>query len=76
MKFLVLRLSLILLIIGVVMTALTFYIFHYVDDKCKPTLTFHKQAQKPFVAMVFGVFSTLCLFTSMLSLIVALVIYA
>ncbi len=76
MQSLVLKLSLIMLIIGVVMTALTFYVFHFVDDKCKPTLTFHKQAQKPFIAMVFGVFSTLCLFTSTLSLVVALVICA
>ena len=76
MQSLVLKLPLIMLIIGVVMTALTFYVFHFVDDKCKPTLTFHKQAQKPFIAMVFGVFSTLCLFTSTLSLVVALVICA
>lgn len=76
MKVLFLRLSLITLIIGLIFGGLTLYMFHFLDEKGKPTLTYRKQAQKPFVTLMTGIFATLTLFTSMLSLIVALVFFA
>lgn len=64
----ILLFSLINLIIGVVMFALTFFVFHFVTDS-GITFIYHKQAEKPFVAFMMGIFAVLCLFTSMISFI-------
>ncbi len=70
----VLLFSVINLIMGIVMLALTFYVFHFVTDTGL-TLVYHKEAQKPFVAMLMGVFSVLCLFASATAFIIARIFF-
>ena len=65
----ILLFSLINLIIGIIMFILTFFVFHFVTDS-GITFIYHKEAEKPFVAFMMGVFAVLCLFTSMISFIV------
>ena len=70
----ILLFSLINLIIAIVMLALTFYVFHFVTDSGL-TLVYHKEAEKPFVAMLMGVFSVLCLFASLMSFMVVKIFF-
>ena len=67
-----LKFSLITLIIGVVVMLLAYFCFHFVTDE-GITLTWHPEAGKPFVTDMIGIFGMLFLFSSAISLIVALV---
>ncbi len=64
----ILLFALVNLIIGIMMFMLTFFIFHFVTDS-GITFVYHKEAEKPFVALMVGIFAVLCLFTSMISFI-------
>ena len=69
MKKKFLKLSLITLIVGVVFFALAFFCFHFVTDQ-GITLTYHKEAEKPFVSELLGDFGVLNLFASFISLLI------
>ena len=61
------KLSLILLIGGLVFLALAYFCFHYVTDD-GITLTWHAEAGKPFVTILIGIFGVNCIFGSALSI--------
>lgn len=67
-----LKFSLITLIIGVAVMLLAYFCFHFVTDE-GITLTWHPEAGKPFVTDMVGIFGVLFLFSSAISLIMALV---
>ena len=69
-----LKLSLITLIIGVIVLAIAYFFFHFVTDE-GITLTWHPEAGKPFVTDLIGIFGVLFLWSSAMSLIIALVFY-
>ena len=69
-----LKLSLILLIIGLVFFILTYFCFHYVTDD-GITTTWHPEAGKPFVTDMIGQLGVLFLFSSAMSAISALVFF-
>ena len=69
-----LKFSLITLIIGVLMLAITFYTFHFVTDSGL-TLTWHDEAGKPFVTEMLGNFGVLMVGASTLSLIGSFVFF-
>ncbi|MBE7077702.1 MAG: hypothetical protein E7377_03235 [Clostridiales bacterium] len=67
-----LKLSLITLIIGVIVLFLAYFCFHFVTDE-GITFVWHAEAGKPFVTILIGVFGVLFMWTSAMSLILALV---
>lgn len=67
------KLSAILLAIGILVLALSFFCFHFVTDD-GITLTWHEEAGKPFVTMLIGVFGAMLIAESLTSLLAALVI--
>lgn len=69
-----LKLSLITLIIGLIVLAFAYYFFHFVTDDGF-TLTFHEEAGKPFVTDLIGFFGVLFIWSSAMSLIIALVFF-
>ena len=74
MKRKLLKLSLITLIIAICVMAFSFYFFHFVTDQGF-TLTYHKEAGKPFIANMLGTFGTLFLFSSIMSALIACIFY-
>ena len=74
MKKKLLKLSLITFIIAVCVMAFSFYFFHFVTDQGF-TLTYHQEAGKPFISNMLGTFGVLFLFTSVMSLLIAFIIY-
>ena len=69
-----LKLSLITLIIGLLVLVIPYFFFHFVTDE-GITLTWHPEAGKPFVTDLIGIFGVLFLWSSAMSLIIALVFY-
>ncbi len=67
-----LKFSLITVIIGVLLLALTFFFFHFVTDE-GISLVWHEEAGKPLVTLLAGVLGILFIFASAISLISALV---
>ena len=69
-----LKISLISLITGIVILAIAYFFFHFVtDDGITPV--WHAEAGKPFVTDLIGVFGTLFLWASAMTLIFALVCF-
>ena len=68
----ILKFSIINLIIGLAMLAVSYFFFHFVTDT-GITLTWHPEAGKPYVSEMLGDLSVLFLFSSAASLIGALV---
>lgn len=68
------KFSIINLIIGILLLALSFFFFHFVTDTGISTV-FQKEAGKPFVTMLIGVFATLFVFSSATSALAALVFF-
>ena len=68
------KLSLVCLIIGIVVLAIAYFFFHYVTDD-GITLVWHPEAGKPFVTDLIGQFGVLFLWSSAMSLILALVFF-
>ena len=66
------KFSLINLAIGIAVLAISFFFFHFVTDTGITTV-FQKEAGKPFVTMLIGVFGVLFVFASAISAIYALV---
>ena len=66
------KFSIITLIIGVLVLAISFFFFHFVTDD-GITLEWHEEAGKPFVTLLIGVFGVLFVFASAISAIAALV---
>lgn len=69
-----LKFSLINLIIGIVVLIITFFVFHFVTDS-GITLVFQKEANKPFLTLLIGIFGVLFIFSSVVSFISALVFF-
>lgn len=69
-----LKLSLITCIISLALLAISYYFFHYVTD-AGFTLTWHPEAGKPFVTDMIGNFAVLFLWTSAVSLLIALIFF-
>ena len=69
-----LKISLITLIIGLIVLAIAYFFFHFVTDE-GITLVWHPEAGKPFVTDLIGMFGTLFLWASAMSLIIALVCF-
>ena len=69
-----LKLSAILLIIGIAVLAISFFFFHFVTDD-GITLVWHEEAGKPFVTMLIGVFGAMLMAESLTSLLLALVMF-
>ena len=69
-----LKIFLITLIIGLGVLAIAYFFFHFVTDE-GITLVWHPEAGKPFVTDLIGTFGVLFLWTSVISLIVALVCF-
>ena len=67
-----LKLSLICFIIAVFVLAFAYFFFHYVTDT-GITLIKQEEAGKPFVTDLIGQFGVLFLFSSVLSLIIAII---
>lgn len=68
-----LKFSLITVIIGVLLLALTFFFFHFVTDE-GVSLVWHKEAGKPLVTLLIGVLGILFVFASATSLIISLIL--
>ena len=66
------KFSLINLAIGIALLAIAFFFFHFVTDTGITTV-FQKEAGKPFVTMLIGVFAVLFVFASAISALAALV---
>lgn len=69
-----LKLSLVTLIIAVSLFIIDFYFFHFVTDDGF-TLTYHKEAGKPFISNLIGNLGILFLFTSIISFIIRQIFY-
>ncbi|MBR4942735.1 MAG: hypothetical protein IKZ28_01780 [Clostridia bacterium] len=69
-----LKLSLITLIIGLCVLAIAYFFFHFVTDD-GITFVWHPEAGKPFVTDLLGQFGVLFLWSSAMSLILALVFF-
>ena len=69
-----LKFSLINLIIGLVIFAISYFTFHFVTDE-GITLTWHPEAGKPFVTDMIGQLAVLFIFASAMSAISALVFF-
>lgn len=69
-----LKVSLISFIIGICVLAIAYFFFHFVTDD-GITLVWHPEAGKPFVTDLIGIFGTLFLWSSAMSLIFALVCF-
>ena len=69
-----LKVSLISLIIGAFVLAVGYFFFHFVTDD-GITLVWHAEAGKPFVTDLIGIFGTLFLWGSAMSLIFALICF-
>jgi multisubunit Na+/H+ antiporter MnhB subunit len=69
-----LKLSLITAIIGVVVLFLAYFCFHFVTDE-GITFVWHAEAGKPFVTILIGIFGVLFMWTSTISLILALICF-
>lgn len=74
MKKKLLKLSLITFIIALFVMAFSFYFFHFVTD-AGFTLTYHEEAGKPFIANMLGTFGVLFLFASVISFLLALIVF-
>ena len=68
-----LKFSLITIIIGVLLFALTFFFFHFVTDE-GISLVWHEEAGKPLVTLLIGVLGILFVFASATSLIISLIL--
>ena len=68
------KFSIISLIIGVIVLAIAYFIFHFVTDD-GITLVFHEEACKPFVTFMVGIFGVLFLFASAVSCLSALIFF-
>ena len=66
------KFSLINLAIGIAVLAIAFFFFHFVTDT-GITTAFQKEAGKPFVTMLIGVFGVLFFFASAISALAALI---
>ena len=75
MKEKMLLASLVLFGISIIFFALTFLVFHFLGKDGLLHKTFNKQAQKPFVANLFGMFSTFLFASSVVILVLALMVY-
>ena len=69
-----LKISLITLIIGVAVLAFAYFFFHFVADT-GISLQWNPEAGKPFVTDLIGILGTLFLWSSAMSLIIALVCF-
>ena len=69
-----LNFSLISFIISAVVLAINYFFYHFVTDE-GITLTFHEEAGKPFVADLIGQLGVLFLFSAVVSLIAAFVLF-
>ncbi len=67
-----LKFSLISLIVGIIVLALSFFFFHFVTDD-GITFIWHEEAGKPFVTLLIGILGVLFVFAGAISFIVALV---
>lgn len=74
MKKKFLKLSLLMMIIGVIIFAINYFFFHFVTDE-GITLVWHEEAGKPFVANLIGMFGVLFIFGSAVSFLVAKIFY-
>ena len=61
-------------ICGIFVLAVAFFFFHFVTDT-GITTTFQQEAGKPFVTMLIGMFGVLFMFSSVTSIIIALVFF-
>lgn len=68
-----LKFSLITIIIGVLLLALTFFFFHFVTDE-GVTLIWHEEAGKPLVTFLIGILGILFVFASAISLIISFIL--
>ena len=68
------QLSLYLIIAGLVVFAFYYYVFHFVTDDGF-TLTFHEEAQKPFVADLIGQLGVLLVFSSFFTFLCSIIFY-
>ncbi len=69
-----LKVSLISLIVGVLVLAVAYFFFHFVTDE-GITFVWHAEAGKPFVTDLIGIFGTLFLWGSAMTLIFALICF-
>ena len=67
--------SLTLFLISLGLFVFTFFVFHYLGSDVKFHKTFNKQAQKPFIANLFGMLATFLLASSIVILVLALIAY-
>jgi hypothetical protein len=68
------KFSLINLIIGIAVLLIAFFFFHFVTDSGITTV-FQKEAGKPFVTLLIGIFGVLFVFASAISALSALVFF-
>ena len=68
-----LKLSLITLIIGLIILAIAYFFFHFVGDE--GIREWQPEAGKPFVTDLIGMFGVLFIWSSAMSLILALTIF-
>lgn len=68
------KFSLITLIIGLVVLVIAFFFFHFVTDTGITTV-FQKEAGKPFVTLLIGIFGVLNVFASLISFISAIIFF-
>ena len=66
-----LKLSWITAVIGLAVLMIAYFCFHYVTDE-GITLVWHAEAGKPFVTILIGIFGVLFMWTSAMSLLLAL----
>ena len=68
------KFSIITLVIGVLVLAISFFFFHFVTDE-GISLIWHEEAGKPFVTLLIGIFGVLFVFASALSSLTALIFF-
>ena len=68
------KFSIITLVIGVLVLAISFFFFHFVTDE-GISLIWHEEAGKPFVTLLIGIFGVLFVFASALSSLAALIFF-
>jgi len=66
-----LTISLILLIVGVVFVGLSYIVFHFIGPS--GFMSWSRTARKPLVSNMFAIFSTMCLFGSLVFLLLGIV---
>ena len=66
--------SIVLFGVFILVAIFTFFFYHYIGENGKFTKTYYKKTNKPFIALLFGILSTILLANAITLLVIGLVL--